>query len=127
MARRNESNAEALVAVAAIADRVGWPIELVLKRVGHVVADWDGTPCVAWSEARQLYETLSAEKAESDRERSAAMDAQLDAEQHARMWPVRAYEAAVAARSDTPGVVSFGPDDGEPAPAWVEAPSRADQ
>ena len=128
MARKsNNTNHEALVPISAVADRLNYPGEMVWRRLDEsdVVADWDGTPCLGWSTAKVLFEQLSAEKAAHDAENQRRLGEQLDAEQYARLAPVRAYEEALAAGPNQPGAVAFGP--GDPEPAWVEAPSGVEQ
>jgi hypothetical protein len=98
VSRSNSDNSEVLVPITQIAMRLGYPDEAVTNRVkaSEVVADWDGVPAVPWSVAKSTLETLAAEKAAYEREQYAATNAQMDAEQHEREYPLRAYEDALS-------------------------------
>jgi hypothetical protein len=97
VSRSNSNNSEVLVPVAEIAGRFGFLPEMIEGRVkpGDLRHDWDGAVCVDWSVAKSLYEKMLAEKAAYEREQAAAMNAQMDNEQRAREYPLRAYENAL--------------------------------
>jgi hypothetical protein len=93
---RSNSTTETLVPISAIAMRLGWLDEQVANRVkaSDIHADWNGDPAVPWSAAKATLEMLAAEKAAYEREQYAAMNAQMDEEQFAREYPLRAFEDA---------------------------------
>ena len=95
MARSN-STPETLITISQIAARLGYLDEAVTNRLkaSDVVPDWDGVPAVPWSVAKSTFETLASEKAAYEREQYAFMTKQMDEEQFAREYPLRAFEDA---------------------------------
>src|SRR5262245_18832003 len=122
--RRREPDtipAEQLIPVSAVAARIGYPDEMVWNRLQEtdVTADWDGTPCLPWSRAKQIYDQLSAEKREADDLNQRRIAEQLDREHFDRTWPTRAYEEAAARGSQrVRGVEVSLP--GEDEPDWAK-------
>jgi hypothetical protein len=96
MARSSNSTPETLVPVAEIAGRLGLLPEMIAGRVrqSDLRHDWDGAACVEWSAAKSLYKQMIAEKEAGDREQHARMAKQMDEEQYAREYPLRAFEDA---------------------------------
>jgi|SRR5215204_5618877 len=90
------SNTEVLIPISAIATKLGYLDEQVANRLkqSDVVSDWNGSLAVSWSTAKATLEMLAAEKATYEREQIARMAKQMDEEQHAREYPLRAYEDA---------------------------------
>jgi hypothetical protein len=95
MARSN-STPETLIPITQIAQRLGYLNEAVTNRVkaADVRPDWDGTACVSWGTAKSLYEKLAAEKAAHEQEQHARIAKQMDEEQYAREYPLRAFQDA---------------------------------
>src|SRR5215211_6236190 len=121
MARSNNT-AEPLVAIDLLVAKVGYPAETIWKQLAQqeVHEDWDHTPCVTWNRARELFDKFTLARETSDRENAAAMAKQLDAEAHARAWPVRAFEAAAKGARVLRGVETSFPGD-DHAPDWMDA------
>jgi hypothetical protein len=72
---------EPLIPIAAVAGAVGYQPEDIWRRLDKrdVIDDWNHEPCVSWSKARALFDTITEEIAANDR-----LNAEMRERQNAR-------------------------------------------